>query len=168
MAKVRITWTTNASRLSNIDNSKLDYLDEKGFYAIYACVYNKDRNSITPKKLLYIGQAFEQTIRERLKQPHDADACMKKEKQLKQPHDADACMKKEKQNEPNSGLWFKTGVITKNDQEKVTQQLFNDVECCMIYVNKPKCNTLCMETYEGGAIEVTHGGARMIKNSSCE
>ena len=152
MAKVRITWTTNASRLSNIDNSKLDYLDEKGFYAIYACVYNKDRNSITPKKLLYIGQAFEQTIRERLKQPHDADACMKKEKQ----------------NEPNSGLWFKTGVITKNDQEKVTQQLFNDVECCMIYVNKPKCNTLCMETYEGGAIEVTHGGARMIKNSSCE
>ncbi len=152
MAKVRITWTTNASRLSNIDNSKLDYLDGKGFYAIYACVYNKDRNSITPKKLLYIGQAFEQTIRERLKQPHDADACMKKEKQ----------------NEPNSGLWFKTGVITKNDQEKVTQQLFNDVECCMIYVNKPKCNTLCMETYEGGAIEVTHGGARMIKNSSCE
>ena len=152
MAKVRITWTTNASRLSNIDNSKLDYLDEKGFYAIYACVYNKDRNSITPKKLLYIGQAFEQTIRERLKQPHDADACMKKEKQ----------------NEPNSGLWFKTGVITKNDQEKITQQLFNDVECCMIYVNKPKCNTLCMETYEGGAIEVTHGGARMIKNSSCE
>ena len=152
MAKVRITWTTNASRLSNIDNSKLDYLDQKGFYAIYACVYNKDRNSITPKKLLYIGQAFEQTIRERLKQPHDADACMKKEKQ----------------NEPNSGLWFKTGVITKNDQEKVTQQLFNDVECCMIYVNKPKCNTLCMETYEGGAIEVTHGGARMIKNSSCE
>ncbi|MBA7621622.1 hypothetical protein ES703_28986 [subsurface metagenome] len=152
MAKVRITWTTNASRLSNIDNSKLDYLDGKGFYAIYACVYNKDRNSITPKKLLYIGQAFEQTIRERLKQPHDADACMKKEKQ----------------NEPNSGLWFKTGVITKNDQEKVTQQLFNDVECCMIYVNKPKCNTLCIETYEGGAIEVTHGGARMIKNSSCE
>jgi len=152
MAKVRITWTTNASRLSNIDNSKLDYLDGKGFYAIYACVYNKDRNSITPKKLLYIGQAFEQTIRERLKQPHDADACMKKEKQ----------------NEPNSGLWFKTGVITKNDQEKVTQQLFNDVECCMIYVNKPKCNTLCMETYEGGAIEVTHGGARMITNSSCE
>jgi len=152
MAKVRITWTTNASRVSNIDNSKLDYLDEKGFYAIYACVYNKDRNSITPKKLLYIGQAFEQTIRERLKQPHDADACMKKEKQ----------------NEPNSGLWFKTGVITKHDQEKVTQQLFNDVECCMIYVNKPKCNTLCMETYEGGAIEVTHGGARMIKNSSCE
>lgn len=152
MAKVRITWTSNASRLSNIDISKLDYLDEKGFYAIYACVYNKDRNSITPKKLLYIGQAFEQTIRERLKQPHDADACMKKEKQ----------------NEPNSGLWFKTGVITKNDQEKVTQQLFNDVECCMIYVNKPKCNTLCMETYEGGAIEVTHGGARMIKNSSCE
>ena len=152
MAKVRITWTTNASRLSNIDTSKLDYLDGKGFYAIYACVYNKDRNSITPKKLLYIGQAFEQTIRERLKQPHDADACMKKEKQ----------------NEPNSGLWFKTGVITKNDQEKVTQQLFNDVECCMIYVNKPKCNTLCMETYEGGAIEVTHGGARMITNSSCE
>jgi len=150
MAKVRITWTTNASRLSNIDNSKLDYLDGKGFYAIYACVYNKDRNSITPKKLLYIGQAFEQTIRERLKQPHDADACMKKEKQ----------------NEPNSGLWFKTGVITKNDQEKVTQQLFNDVECCMIYVNKPKCNTLCIETYEGGAIEVTHGGARMIKNAS--
>ena len=152
MAKVRITWTSNASRLSNIDISKLDYLDEKGFYAIYACVYNKDRNSITPKKLLYIGQAFEQTIRERLKQPHDADACMKKEKQ----------------NEPNSGLWFKTGVITKNDQEKVTQQLFNDVECCMIYVNKPKCNTLCMETYEGGAIEVTHGSARMIKNSSCK
>ena len=152
MAKVRITWTTKASRLSNIDNSKLDYLDGKGFYAIYACVYNKDKNSITPKKLLYIGQAFEQTIRERLKQPHDADACMKKEKQ----------------NEPNSGLWFKTGVITKNDQEKVTQQLFNDVECCMIYVNKPKCNTLCMETYEGGAIEVTHFSARMIKNSSCE
>lgn len=152
MAKVRITWTYNASRLSNIDNSKLDYLDGKGFYAIYACVYNKDRNSITPKKLLYIGQAFEQTIRERLKQPHDADACMKEEKQ----------------NEPNSDLWFKTGVITKHDQEKVTQQLLNDVECCMIYVNKPKCNTLCMETYEGGAIEVTHGGARMIKNSSCE
>jgi len=152
MAKVRITWTSNASRLSNIDISKLDYLDGKGFYAIYACVYNKDRNSITPKKLLYIGQAFEQTIRERLKQPHDADACMKKEKQ----------------NEPNSGLWFKTGVITKHDQEKVTQQLLNDVECCMIYVNKPKCNTLCMETYEGGAIEVTHGSARMIINSSCE
>jgi len=143
MIKVTITWSKETSRLSNIALSTLDYLDQKGFYAIYASVYNKETKKVTHKKLLYIGQSFEQKIRDRLKQPHGADDCMKKEKK----------------NEPNSDLWFRTGIITKKDQERETQQLFNDIECCMIYTSKPKCNTLCMESYEEKKIEITHVNA---------
>ena len=127
-------------------------LDEIGFYAIYVGVPSEKLGYTTLKKLLYIGQAYKQKIRDRLQQPHDADECMKTEKE----------------GEPDSDLYVKTGRITENNLENTTQELFDDIECCMIYTNKPACNQKCLVEYSGGDITISHVNAQKINDSSCE
>ena len=98
MARVKITWSEKTTALTYIPDSKISYLDESGFYAIYVRVPSEKPKYSTLKKLLYIGQAYEQIIRDRLQQPHDADECMEAEKER----------------EPNSDLYVKTGIITES------------------------------------------------------
>jgi len=152
MARVKITWSEITTPLSNIPLSTIRYLDEKGFYAIYLGVPTDKPNSIIIKKLLYIGQAYKQKIRDRLQQPHDADECMKSEKEK----------------EPGSKLYIKSGIILEYDQDGISQELFDDVECCMIYINKPACNEKCIDEYGGGDITISHVNAIKITDSSCE
>ena len=153
MVRVKITWSEKITPLTYIPKSKIRYMDEKGFYAIYLGVPSEKPLQTTLKKLLYIGQAYDQTIRKRSQQPHD---------------DADKCMKSENEKEPGSNLYIKSGIITENDQDGISQELFNDVECCMIYTNKPACNQKCMKEYVGGEIIISHVNARKITDSSCE
>lgn len=152
MARVKITWSVNCDWLSNANNSTLEYLDDNGFYAIYLGKHDRETRKVKDSRLLYIGQAYDQTIRQRIQQPHDVDECMSNFK---------------KKN-PGYDLFFKSGIVSEIDQQKISSQLVDDVECCMIFRNQPECNTQCRESYMGREIIVEHENPWIIRNSSCE
>jgi len=151
MVRVRIKWSTNCGWLSNANTSNLKYLDDNGFYAIYLARYNSQTIMVGDGKLLYIGKAYDQTIRQRLQQHHDADQCINNLKRQK----------------TNYELFFKSGIISETDQERLTVQLVNDIECCMIFMNKPSCNIQCKEKYDGREVSIENENSWIIKNSSC-
>lgn len=151
MPQAKIRWSKNCEWLKKVATSNLEYIDENGFYAIYLGRHNPETNKVENGELLYIGQVYDQTIRQRLQQPHDADSCINNQKRQK----------------PDFELFFKTGIIIETDQERVTSQLIDDIECCMIYSNQPKCNVQCKESYEGREINIEHENPWIIRDSSC-
>lgn len=62
----------NAIKWENIETSKVLYLDKTGFYALFAGKSDASNNKWVENKLLYIGQSSEQTLRKRIRQPHQA------------------------------------------------------------------------------------------------
>ena len=152
MSSVKITWSEQTTKKSYVPESTIQYLNDEGFYAIYIGVDSDKPGHVTLKKLLYIGQAYDQTIRKRIQQPHDADECIDKEKKKV----------------PGADLYVKAGIITEKDQETTTPELINDIECCMINKNQPECNQQCRESYEGREIRITHANAKLITDSTCK
>jgi hypothetical protein len=71
ITEITLDWSTNFIPFENVRNSKNDFLDSKGFYAIYTAK-PMSKGLITSVKLQYIGQAYDQTIRERIPQQHIA------------------------------------------------------------------------------------------------
>jgi len=56
---------------------------------------------------------------------------------------------------------------------KITQELFDDIECCLIYKNKPLCNTDCVNKYNSKLRReiqiINHGNRSPLKeNCRCE
>jgi len=151
MTHVTIHWSKNVAKLSSISESNIEHLDEKGFYAIYLAEKLKNGDLGDPI-LLYIGQAYNQTIRERLLQQHSSEKCFNEWKK----------------NNPGFDIWVQAGVIKDAGQERITSKLFDDIECCMIYTNQPKCNTQCKERYSGRDIEIIHEKSWKLRNSSCK
>jgi len=80
-------------------------------------------------KLLYIGQAYNQKIGERIPQYHRGYDCIV-------------------ENHSGEYLYLAVSEILQLDgMGKITQELFDDIECCLIYKNKPLCNTDCVNKY---------------------
>lgn len=149
MDTVQIKWINNMP-FDTISENKSKYLDMKGFYALLGARH--DKNEKTWKvTLLYIGQAFDQTLRERIPQTHPCDKCV---------HNY---IKK------NSGkeLRVLVGVIEKTSLEKITQVLFDDIECCLIYCKQPICNTQCKESYTGRDLQITNTGDYIPLKPKC-
>jgi len=142
MDTVHINWEESVIRFSNIKDSNNSKLDGKGFYAILGAIYNAEKNNWGNIKLLYIGQAFGQTLRERIQQEHPAYECVF-DYQKKYS---------------NVGIVVMLGVIEKSTVEKLTQQLFDDIECCLVFRNQPLCNTSCKESYSGRDLKVINTG----------
>jgi len=136
---VTVEWTQTADTFANIDKSKLPHLDEKGLYAILGAVFDKPQNQWTKFNLLYIGQAFDQTLRVRIPQPHDAYACF--DENLKKTTKTAIVM---------------VGIVTQASVKPITQSLFDDVECCLIHSNQPLCNTDCKAEYKGRPLKITN------------
>jgi len=61
------------------------------------------------------------------------------------------------------------GVVEKTNVQRVTQELFDDTECCLIFCNQPMCNVKCKEAYTGRALEVINTGdfTPLKEKSSC-
>lgn len=76
MATVHINWGKGVIRFNQIKDFRLGRLDEKGFYAILGAIYNSNTKNWGNLKLLYIGQAFDQPLRERISQEHPAYECV--------------------------------------------------------------------------------------------
>jgi len=149
MDQVQIKWFNNIP-FKTISQSENKHLDKKGFYALLGARYDKDSKN-WKVILLYIGQAFDQTLRNRIPQDHPGYECV---------YDY---IKKN----PGKEIRVMIGIIEKTNLEKITQTLFDAIECCLIFCNQPKCNTQCKESYTGRDLQVTNTGAYIPLKPKC-
>jgi len=142
---IHIDWGKGVIRFSDVENFKSSRLDGKGFYALLGAVYNPKTEEWGAIKLLYIGQAFEQTLRTRIRQEHPAYECV--------------FDYKKKHSSSKVDIVVMLGVVQSSTVKKLTQQLFNDIECCLVHKNKPLCNTSCKELYSGRDLKIINVGS---------
>lgn len=142
MDTVDIHWDENVIQFNNVKGSKNPKLDGKGFYAILGAVFEPKTEKWGSIKLLYTGQAFDQDLRKRILQEHPAYKCV---------------FNYEKRHS-GVGIVVMLGAIRKSTFERYTQQIFNDIECCLIFCNQPLCNTSCKESYSGRDLKVINIG----------
>ncbi|MDD4440359.1 MAG: hypothetical protein PHX41_00550 [Kiritimatiellae bacterium] len=140
MENAMIHWAKGVIEYSSVEKSGEMNLDYIGFYAILGGVHDTARNVYTHITLLYIGQAYEQSLRARIPQPHTAYGLI---------------------NTWLSGHPGYTPVVMIGLRDAVgnkSQSLYDDIECCLIYNNQPLCNDKCKESYNGRAITITNDG----------
>ena len=142
MDTATINWAKGVITWDHLGSSSESYLKEAGFYAILAGTLNPTTKQYEQIKLLYIGQAYEQTLGECIPQPHAGYECI----------NAYA------QKNPSAKILVMVGVLTQTNRENITQQFFNDIECCLIFRNQPLCNTLCEDSYSGRNLSITNTG----------
>jgi hypothetical protein len=151
---VTIEWGHNAERFENIGRSALSHLDENGFYAILGANPDPTKNQWADFDLLYIGQAFDQTLRQRIPQPHPAYSCVN-----------------ENIKKTGKTVIVMVGVITEKSVERLTQDFIDDVECCLIYSNQPLCNDKCKDEYNHRSprrqLRITNKEVDHILEASC-
>lgn len=154
MEKASINWSNGCIRYENISSSNNQYLDDYGFYAVLTGIYDREKRTYKEIKLHYIGKAYEQTIRERVQQEHDAYACIKKYVN----------------DNPERAVLVMTGKIVKASLERITKEFVDDIETCLIFTNKPLCNTMSKDNYCGRDIEIINNGDYfpLKETSTCE
>lgn len=140
MDKVKIEWGPNVVALDKVAESNLAHLDESGFYAILSAnLVQADDRRWGNFDLLYIGQAYDQTLRERLVQPHDAYSHISAENK-----------------KTGKTAVVMVGIITAVSTAKLTQDLVDDIEHCLIYSNQPLCNDANKREYKGRSLQITN------------
>jgi hypothetical protein len=144
---VTIEWTRIVGRFASIAQSTsiLPHLNERGFYVLLAGNYDETKNIWTDLEPMYIGQAFDQTLRARITQRHPTYDCV--EKYLRRSGKVAGVM---------------VGIIAEASVERITQDFVNDVECCLIYTNQPDCNDNCKNEYKGRPIKITNKGGSYL------
>lgn len=147
-----IEWSNGVIPWVKKDGAK-NSLDKNGFYALLGGKKHPITGNWVILKLLYIGQAYEQSINDRLDQAHTAYVCINDYLQKNQGCEA----------------LITTGIIKSCSQERYTQELFNDIEACLIRSNKPHCNTQSKYSYGGRTIEITNTGgfSPLLQTCSC-
>lgn len=78
------------------------------------------------------------------------------------------CANKWLTDNPSFKLLVMAGTITRATSQRITQELMDDVECCLVFTNQPKCNgPPCKESYSGREIMISNTGAyQPLKESS--
>lgn len=137
---VQVTWLNGFYRLDDIPTVKVQELNGVGLYAVLIAKFDKQTTKWESWKLLYIGHAFDQTLRDRIPQPHEADKC------VKNWFDAN----------PGFEKVVMIGAVTLPKQ--VTKGLLADIECCLINVNQPPCNIACKDAYSGRDLDIINLG----------
>ena len=112
-----------------ISSINFPQLDEHGFYMLLTGI-PIDMQKIDIGELLYIGQTCEQTLRQRIPQNHPSYECI-----VRKYH--------------GHMLYLAVGHMEVEGINRKTCDLFDDIECCLIYDNKPVCNTSCTDEYLG-------------------
>ena len=142
MENVTVDWAQGIIKVDEIQGRKDNYLDQSGFYNILAGTWDVTTEQYNNLILLYTGQAFDQTLRVRIPQDHDAYECVNSYTRRNS----------------NISLLIMVGVISAMSGNRATQQLYDDVECCLIYKNHPRCNIRCKDGYSGRDLTVTNMG----------
>jgi hypothetical protein len=141
ITEITLDWSSNFIPFENVRNNKNNLLVNNGFYAIYTAK-PMGKGLITSVKLQYIGQAYDQTLRERIPQPHVA---YEKIENYIAKHQG-------------FHVYIKTGIITDCNVARKTQDLFDDIENCLIYENQPAANTEGKDAYIGRALILNNIG----------
>lgn len=147
MEHIKIEWGCNLYKFGNMSeltDSNDNILDGNGFYHIFAGTYNKCENKIiyTNVEKLYIGMAYDQSLRERIPQYHLA---YKEINGYAQKHS-------------DKSVMIRVGCIISSTTERITEELYHDIENALIYTCKPKFNTQCKKGYAGRDIEIRNEG----------
>lgn len=136
-------------KISSMDS---ETLDQPGFYMLLTeNPFNEHRIG----NLLYIGQAYDQTLRGRIPQQHPAYDCIV-------------------QRYGGRFLYLAvSNIIWLQGITRTTHELFDDIECCLIYRNRPLCNIDCKDKYDynhrrGILIENTGSYAPLEGSSRCQ
>jgi hypothetical protein len=135
----KVHWNDSVYQLKQLDG-----LDEDGeFYALISAV-RQARNAWVDEKLIYIGQAYRQHVRTRIKQDH---ASYSKLIQYQAIH-------KERE------LLIMIGWLPKDEYsvQRVTPQFVDDVEALLIFKNKPRFNNKHKASYAGRHLLVANEG----------
>ncbi len=142
MDVVLIDWAQSVVPFDQVKDFKSETcnLDRKGFYVILSGT--KTAKGWVKPRLLYIGQAFDQTLRERIPQE-------RKEYQ---------CVYSYQKAHAGAPIWVMIGFVKESTVGRVNQQLFDEIECCSIFSNQPLCNTACKDSYSGRDLEVINVG----------
>ena len=154
MVLVEITWAKGFTRWTDVPKATEPVYDGPGFYAVLISQFDKTDKMWKRFKLLYIGQAYDQKLRERIPQEHKAYACVQKWLEANAGYEAVVMV----------------GKITKSGSG-VTADLMNCVECCLIFTNKPDCNTTCKDAYEWKlSLEIINKGdfSPLKETSKCQ
>jgi hypothetical protein len=142
MEVVLIEWAQSVVPFHQIKDFKSETcnLDRKGFYVILSGT--KTAKGWVKPRLLYVGQAFDQTLRERIPQERMEYQCVYSHQKA----------------HAGAPIWVMIGFIKETSVGRVNQQLFDDIECCLIFSNQPMCNTACKDSYSGRDLEVINVG----------
>jgi hypothetical protein len=137
-----LEWEQGVFQFSHLHRHESELLDGPGFYALLAASRNKGQRRWTNLKLLYLGQAYRQTLRERIPQDH--------------PAYEDIASYLEKY--PDKRLIVMVGTIVEATLERHTPQFYDDVENCLILANEPRFNRRGTRSYSGRELRVTNTG----------
>jgi len=150
MERVVLHWNDRVIPFSGLDKAP-PTANKRGYYCI--CGGLLERKQWKHFKLLYIGKAYTQTIRERALQTHPA---------------SDKCI--DKYLLSNSGLtkWLMYGWIKTSSQKRMSEEFFSDVEAGLIFSHQPQCNSDCKIAYQGRSLEIVNeGGIGGVIKSRC-
>lgn len=117
---------------ASIPNLNLSTLDKRGFYMLILGTPNPDdKKKYKRKELSYIGQTYKQTLRERIPQEKGHEKAF------------ECIIKRGK----GYYLYLAVGGITQKSVANETEDLYNDIENCLIFTNQPVCNTDYKKAY---------------------
>lgn len=133
------------------DLEEIDDERDADLYALIAADEDEVEGKWTRLRLLYIGSAFLQFVATRIRQPHNAYACVNRYMHL----------------HPGKVLLVMTGTITEASLERISETFVREVECCLINCNQPHCNDVCMESYSGRELVVRNSGDYAPLRSRC-
>lgn len=148
---VGISWANLLTYYTQIDDGDPS-LDQSGFYGIIRGIWYPNKKLYGNLELLYIGKAYKQTIRKRAKQPHPS---------------ADEKMQIFFEKNKRYHKLLLHGWITEYSQERITEQLFSDIEACLINSHHPYANEKSMYSYQGRCIQIINSGAKVVINENC-
>ncbi len=143
MDRATITWDDEVLRLVDLATSEHPLLGERGYFALVSARLDEAADVWRDLELLYIGQAFHESLRERIAALGDDHAVVEAAAAERSGAEVIAMI----------------GVMTDSSLGRITQGFWVDVESCLVARNRPRCNA-AVEAYTGRKISLLNDGAR--------
>lgn len=154
---ISIQWSNRIDLMKkNIEQSVNPYLNLREAVYMYVCAYKTKKTWIVEGRSYYIGQSFRrqnnETVRHRLLEHFD-----------------DGLVDYVKRKCKNTSF-VKVGKIILARGERFSQQLVDDIECGLVFKNKPYRNVSCAENYIGRDLIINNTGSfiPLEKRSVCK
>jgi hypothetical protein len=146
----KVYWDDDIYQLKQLD----DLEDDGHFYAMISAV-RESRNAWVDAKLVYIGQAYQQHVRTRIKQNHSSYSKLIQYQAVHKERD----------------LLVMIGWLPEDEYsaQRITQQFVDDIEALLIFTNQPRFNSKHKASYAGRHLLVANEGefSPLKERSAC-